>query len=108
MEREGPAADGTKEPELYWPSPLTLTVEGKAGGLLQLAAFGPKAAKVIAPVALDPPESVALSEIALPSDTVDDACVVSVGAAATTAVLASALSFSEFGSDDEVIDAVLV
>jgi len=62
---------------------------------------------VIVPVALLPPESVAISEIAPPNETEPDAWVVSVGAAATTETLASALSFSEFGSFEELMKAVL-
>jgi hypothetical protein len=61
---------------------------------------------LIVPVAKDPPLSVAISEIDPPNKTGPDAWVVSVGAAATTEVVASELSFSEFGSLAEVTEAV--
>jgi hypothetical protein len=43
-----------------------------------------------------------------PRSTDGDACVVNVGAAITANVVASSLSFSEFGSDDEVTVATFV
>jgi hypothetical protein len=67
---------------------------------------GPYTEKVIVPVAWKPPESVAVSEIEPPRSMDEDAWVVSVGAAITTVVAASELSFSEFGSDWDVTLAV--
>ena len=58
-------------------------------------------------MAAEPPESVAVSLIGLPNVLGPVACVVRLGAAATTDVLASALSFSEFGSFEELMKAVL-
>jgi hypothetical protein len=84
-----------------------VTVDVKTGEVLQVESSGPKAKKVIVPVAEAAPDKVAVSEMDPPNTTGADACVVRVGAAITTAVSASALSFSEFGSDDEVITEAL-
>src|SRR5205085_148772 len=67
--------------------PLTVLVEVKIGAPLQLALFGPKRVKVIAPVGAAPPERVALSEIFPPTLTPAEACVLIVGLALLTAIV---------------------
>jgi hypothetical protein len=83
-----------------------LAVEIKVGLPPHVESSGPKTKKLIVPVAESPPLSVAVSEIDPPNKIADDAWVVKVGAALTTVVPASALSFSELGSDDEVTEAM--
>jgi hypothetical protein len=85
-----------------------LTIELNASAPPQVASFGPKTRKVIVPVALAPPVSVAVSKMLPPSCTDGDAIVVRVGAAETTVVEASALLFSSLLSKEEKTEAVFV
>jgi hypothetical protein len=60
------------------------------------------------PVGDAPPDRVAVSDIDPPNTTDGDAWVVKVGAAMAETVVASALSFSGFGSVDELIVTIFV
>ena len=62
-------------PEGYDPFPLTVLVAVNATGFEQVPSFGPYTLNRIDPVGLDPPDSVAVSEIVPPNATDDDAAV---------------------------------
>ena len=61
--------------------PVTVLVDVNAGAPVQVALLGPKTEKVMVPVGLDPPERVAVSEIAPPSVTGGEAAVTMAGLA---------------------------
>ncbi len=81
--------------------PPTEPVSAAAAVFEHDASFGPKSVKVTVPVGLEPPASVAVSEIApAPNVTPADACVEIVGEALPTAT-------DSFGSLHEPLTAAL-
>ena len=85
---------------------MTATDDTKAAVPPQLESFGPNAEKVMDPVGLEPPDKVAVSEIAPPKVTDPDAWVVIVGAVVTTVTVAMPALFSVFGSPDDDTEAM--
>src|SRR3954447_4308087 len=94
-------------PELYCPFPLISTDDANTGLPPQVASSGPKTVKPIDPVGLEPPDKVAMSEIAPPKMTDVEAWVLREGAVVTTVTKAESLLFSGFGSPDDDTEAML-
>ena len=65
--------------DVYDPLPLTALVVVNTDGFVQFASFGPNSRKVIVPVGLNPPASVAVSETEPPIVMFADASVEIVG-----------------------------
>jgi hypothetical protein len=65
--------------EVYMPLPETVAIEVATGVWVQFTSVGPKMLNVMVPVGLLPPESVAVSVMLLPTATLAEAVVDSVG-----------------------------